>query len=542
MSVINRKVGPWARPFLGALPFVLLAGVYAIGSAMRLADNPADKLLPSLPDMAQTFWRMASEPDKRSGDLLLWSDTWQSLARLGGGILIAALISVCLGVAIGFLPRARATLAPFVAAISLIPPITILPILFIVFGLGETSKVALIVIGTAPVMTRTLAQAVMDIPREQIVKAETLGASALQMIARVVLPQIWPRLDHRHPPWPGAGVDLSHLGGSHRLHRWPRLPHLPRPPLSRDGCDPALRRVDHAHRLCPRPHPPIRLAAALPLGASRGGKPVSFVEVADLSVSYDRTPIIERINLAVEEGSLTTIVGASGCGKSTFLRLLLSQERPTRGRITFAGAPLPPDPTPDRGIVFQRYSVFPHLTVTENLILPLELERARLFGRLYGGRRKALRDEVAAMLERIGLTHAQDRYPVQLSGGMQQRLAIAQALLKKPRMLLLDEPFGALDPGIRKDMHELLLGLWAETHMTIFMVTHDLAEAFKLGTRLIVFDKLRHDPHDPSAYGATITYDLPLKRPAAPREPPADVVAAVDTAIALEKPERGEEP
>ncbi len=194
MRVTNRKVGPWARPFLGALPFVLLAGAYAVGSALRLADNPADKLLPSLPDMAETFWRMAIEPDKRTGDLLLWSDTWQSLARLGGGIFVAALIAVCLGVLIGFLPRARATLAPFVAAISLIPPITILPILFIVFGLGETAKVMLIVIGTAPVMTRTLAQAVMDIPREQIVKAETLGACALQMIARVVLPQIWPRL------------------------------------------------------------------------------------------------------------------------------------------------------------------------------------------------------------------------------------------------------------------------------------------------------------------------------------------------------------
>ena len=269
---------------------------------------------------------------------------------------------------------------------------------------------------------------------------------------------------------------------------------------------------------------------------------MSFVEVSDLWVSYDRVPVIERINLAVDEGSLTTIVGASGCGKSTFLRLLLSQERPTRGRIRLAGQPLPPDPTPDRGIVFQRYSVFPHLTVTENLILPLELERARLFGRVHGARRKVLAGEVEAMLERIGLAHARDRYPAQLSGGMQQRLAIAQALLKKPRVLLLDEPFGALDPGIRKDMHELLLGLWAETHMTIFMVTHDLAEAFKLGTRLIVFDKVRHDPHDPSAYGATITYDLPLKRPSAPNEPPAEVVAAVDAAITHENTERGEEP
>lgn len=95
---------------------------------------------------------------------------------------------------------------------------------------------------------------------------------------------------------------------------------------------------------------------------------------------------------------------------------------------------------------------------------------------------------------------------------MQQRLAIAQALLKKPDVLLLDEPFGALDPGIRLDMHELLLDLWRERGMTIFMVTHDIKEAFKLGTRVLVFDKTRHDPHAPERYGATITYDLALDR------------------------------
>lgn len=93
---------------------------------------------------------------------------------------------------------------------------------------------------------------------------------------------------------------------------------------------------------------------------------------------------------------------------------------------------------------------------------------------------------------------------------MQQRLAIAQAFVMQPRVLLLDEPFGALDPGIRKDMHALLLQLWSETRMTVFMVTHDLAEGFNLGTRLLVFDKVRHDPQAPNAYGARITYDIPL--------------------------------
>jgi NitT/TauT family transport system permease protein len=194
MNATNRKIGPWARLTLGALPFAALIATYAIGSHFRRLDNPADKLLPSLDQIARTFWRMATVPDQRSGDLILWSDTIQSLARLGGGIAISAMIAVSLGVLIGYLPRARATLAPFVAAISLIPPITILPILFIIFGLGELSKVMLIVAGTAPIMTRSLAQAVMNIPSEQIVKAETLGANSLQMVFRVVLPQIWPSL------------------------------------------------------------------------------------------------------------------------------------------------------------------------------------------------------------------------------------------------------------------------------------------------------------------------------------------------------------
>ena len=237
---------------------------------------------------------------------------------------------------------------------------------------------------------------------------------------------------------------------------------------------------------------------------------MSFVTARNVSVSYDRIPILERVSLEIDEGCFCTIVGASGCGKSTFLRLLLSQERPTRGEIRIEGVPVADEPTPDRGIVYQRYSVFPHLTVEDNLILAEEFDKARFTGRLFGSARRTAKDGIGDLLEKIGLAHARNRYPAQLSGGMQQRLAIAQALLRRPRILLLDEPFGALDPGIRNDMHDLLLSLWKEIGMTVFMVTHDISEAFKLGTRLIVFDKVRHDPQQPNAYGATITYDLPI--------------------------------
>ena len=238
---------------------------------------------------------------------------------------------------------------------------------------------------------------------------------------------------------------------------------------------------------------------------------MSEVRVESLAMEYDGQIVLEQLNLTIASGAFCTIVGASGCGKSTFLRLLLAQERPTRGRILIDGEPMPEEPGPDRGIVFQRYSVFPHLTVAENLMLVEELKASPRLGRLFGQKRRAARENVAQAIADIGLEPAADRYPVQLSGGMQQRLAIAQALLMEPKVLLLDEPFGALDPGIRVDMHELLIELWRAKKMTVFMVTHDIQEAFKLGDRVLVFDKIRHDPHAPDAYGATVTYDLPLK-------------------------------
>lgn len=255
------------------------------------------------------------------------------------------------------------------------------------------------------------------------------------------------------------------------------------------------------------------------------------VRVKNIGKSYGDAVILERVSLDVEEGTFCTIVGASGCGKSTFLRMLLSQEVPDKGHILINGEAVPREPTPNRGIVFQRYSVFPHLTVEDNLILSEEFDNAKMMGRAFGAGRQALRDNVDETLEAIGLSAARKRYPAQLSGGMQQRLAIAQALLKKPDILLLDEPFGALDPGIRADMHTLLRDLWKSRNMTIFMVTHDIHEAFKLGTRLLVFDKRRHDPHAPERYGATITYDLPIDKDQNKAAPDARDLITIDKTL-----------
>ena len=236
---------------------------------------------------------------------------------------------------------------------------------------------------------------------------------------------------------------------------------------------------------------------------------MSAISVQGLWKSYGERSVLERIDLDVASGEFCTLVGASGCGKTTFLRILLSQERPTRGTVLLEDRPLPPEPEPGRGVVFQRYSVFPHLTVLQNVVLGLEFQGSRRLGRLFGAARRRALEDGERWLAAVGLTSSRDAYPASLSGGMQQRLAIAQALILHPEVLLLDEPFGALDPGIRADMHALIRDLWRKTGMTVFMVTHDIKEAFGLGSRVLAFDRVRHDPHAPEAYGATITYDLP---------------------------------
>ena len=230
---------------------------------------------------------------------------------------------------------------------------------------------------------------------------------------------------------------------------------------------------------------------------------MSVLSFRDVWVEYGDKIVLEKVSLDVAEGSFVSIVGPSGAGKSTFLRLVLGQEAPSRGRIYLDGEPLCPEPGPDRGVVFQRYSVFPHMTVLKNV----------MFGVQCKGRSTNAREEASEMLRHVGLGDNLDAYPAALSGGMQQRLAIAQALITHPRILLLDEPFGALDPGVRLDMHELILGLWREHGLTILMVTHDIKEAFKLGTRVIAIDKRRKDPQAPHRYGSTAVYDFPLDKP-----------------------------
>jgi NitT/TauT family transport system permease protein len=179
---------------LGALPFIAIIFLYLIASDARLAENATDKLLPGFSQMGSAIHSYAFEASKRTGEYLFWVDTFSSLKRLLLGIGIAAVIGFTFGLITGALPGFNAAIAPVLTIISLIPPMALLPILFIVFGLEELSKIALIVIGVAPFIARDIQACAQAIPKELLVKAQTLGASTWQILVRVFVPQLMPRL------------------------------------------------------------------------------------------------------------------------------------------------------------------------------------------------------------------------------------------------------------------------------------------------------------------------------------------------------------
>lgn len=237
---------------------------------------------------------------------------------------------------------------------------------------------------------------------------------------------------------------------------------------------------------------------------------MSAIRFDDVWKEYGDHIVLERISLDIESRAFIALVGPSGCGKTTLLRILLGDELPSRGRILIGGEPLPTEPDADRGVVFQRYSVFPHLTVLQNVMLGRELRDGRITGKLFGAAKRAAIDDAMRLLAEVGLSGQETKYPSSLSGGMQQRLALAQAIMREPKILLLDEPFGALDPGIRADIHVLMKRLWNETNLTVVMVTHDLSEAFRLATRVIALERQRNRPEERDRYGATVSRDLEI--------------------------------
>ena len=239
---------------------------------------------------------------------------------------------------------------------------------------------------------------------------------------------------------------------------------------------------------------------------------MALIAIQNLSVAYGTPsrPILTNIDLSISEGEFVCVLGQTGCGKSTLLKMILGAEMPAQGRVLIDRVEhMQPDRT--RGYVPQKYSLFPDKTVLDNIAFGLEVSEFNLFTRLtprYLRRRREIRDEAMRYIQRIGLQERDARkYPHQLSGGMQQRVAIAQALVTHPRILLMDEAFSALDPGTRKDMQRLIRQLWRDTGVTVLFVTHNTQEALHLGSRVIVLAK-----ESPDA-GAQVAMDISVPEP-----------------------------
>jgi NitT/TauT family transport system ATP-binding protein len=196
---------------------------------------------------------------------------------------------------------------------------------------------------------------------------------------------------------------------------------------------------------------------------------VTKVVIEGVSRVFPGTKALEKTNLGVEDNDFICILGPSGCGKSTLLRIIAGLDTPTTGKVLLEGQPVE-RPGPDRGMVFQSYTLFPWLTVRQNV--------------LFGSR---AREEVAdRLIAQVGLRGFENHFPKMLSGGMQQRTALARALANDPKILLLDEPFGALDHQTRALMQELLLGIWEADRKTVLFVTHDIDEAIFMANRVAV--------------------------------------------------------
>jgi len=248
---------------------------------------------------------------------------------------------------------------------------------------------------------------------------------------------------------------------------------------------------------------------------SLSGPNTPRLHIENVYKRYDARTVLDNIDLSVAPGELCTVVGPSGCGKSTLLRIVIGQEAASEGQVLIDGAPVGL-PDRHRGIVYQKYSLYPHLTALENVLLGKILEYP------FYRRRSALaahRDEAMDLLKRARIDEHAGKYPHELSGGMQQRVAIAQTLITRPRIVLMDEPFGALDAGVREDMQVLLLELWEAYGMSVFFVTHDLEEAVYLGTRVVVLSQHYTDDRGAAAgaaRGAKIVGDHALPRRAMP--------------------------
>ena len=400
-----------------------------------------------------------------------------TVTRVAAGFGLGVAAGTIFGAISGYWGLARQLLDPTVQALRAIPSIAWVPLFILWLGIFETSKIALIAVGVFFPVYLGVMGAILSVDRKIVEVGRIFRLSGPAMIRRILLPAVLPAyvVALARGAWPG--VDVRRRGRIHGRVRRARLSPDRRPAArqagadrggDRDLCDP---RQDHRladrnrHRAlaalagCVRPPEWSRLMLAL----DRVGK------------TYPNgVHALERFSAEIRPGEIVAIIGGSGCGKSTLLRAIAGLDRATTGTVTLDDAAITA-PHAKIGIIFQEPRLLPWLSVADNIGFGLTDLPA-----------DARREKVARALTRVGLADKAKAWPRELSGGQAQRVAIARALVPQPEVLLLDEPFSALDAFTRRDLQDHLLDLWNDTRPTLILVTHDVDEAVVLADRVLV--------------------------------------------------------
>ncbi len=457
-----------ARPAIGLLLPLGLAVAWEL--AVRLGYSNG-RLVPPPSRIWQTLVELSA-----SGELS--RHMMATMSRVGAGFGLGVAAGTIVGAICGYWSLARRVVDPTLQALRAIPSIAWVPLFILWLGIFETSKVALIAVGVFFPIYLGVMGAILSVDRKIVEVGRTFRLSGFAMIRRILLPAVLPAYIVSLRSGLGLGwmfvVAAEFMGASEGVG------------LSVDRRSAARQaRADHGrdHRVCHsrqdhRLADPICLQAVPALAGSRSARMRETPDMLALDHVGKTYPngvhALEGFSARIKLGEIIAIIGGSGCGKSTLLRAISGLERATTGNIMLDGLSITA-PHEKVGIIFQEPRLLPWLSVADNIGFGIT--------HLPAAER---RQKIARALERVGLADKAKAWPRELSGGQAQRVAIARALVPSPEVLLLDEPFSALDAFTRADLQDHLLALWADTKPTLILVTHDVDEAVVLADRVMV--------------------------------------------------------
>jgi ABC-type nitrate/sulfonate/bicarbonate transport system ATPase subunit/ABC-type glycerol-3-phosphate transport system permease component len=496
------------------------------GAMLPVGERVNPVYLPAPHEVARAFYTAFITPPRLPGEPWLHESLGHSIRTIVWGFFLSSLVGVPLGILCGSFRFFSRLQEPFIEFFRYLPAPAFGALCVAVLGIDDGPKIAIIFIGTFFQQVLVISNTVRKVDPALVEAAQTLGASRAKLVRRVIIPASISDIytDMRIL----LGVDLSHRRGSRRHDVGHHVFHQPAGALPQFRQRICCHRDDRHHRICHGPVSRVAGPDALSVETTCAQKKrdalkaaqdfyesdtgnrrammlqnpaipdyraqapevqarfekirqrLVILSVRDLQKSYatdEGTHVVfDKISLDIHRREFITVIGPSGCGKSTFLRIIAGLDDASSGEVLLDGKPVS-GPGPDRGMVFQGYTLFPWLTVRRNVMFGLEMA---------GKGRSTAEAEAREWLAMVGLEKFENAYPHELSGGMKQRVAIARALAAEPRILIMDEPFGALDAITRCKMQSHLLQIWKKVDVTILFITHDLDEAVYLSDRILV--------------------------------------------------------